>query len=235
MNINTLVNLWTEIRNEENNLLKFMRSLNLSQDHKILDIGCGFGDKLKLLRSHGFNVTGIDVNQEIIAANLKVGMSCMTVADFNQMTDMYDVMLMSHVIEHFQPDALLAFMDNYLDRLKIGGHLIITTPLSSPYFYDDFDHVKPYHPTGINMVFSANEAQVQYYSRNKLEVVDLWFRKGPFKLIFKRGLYLKPQKKTPASLNLFLAIIFRLSFGFVGRTDGWMGLYRKTSGGNRGQ
>ena len=229
MNIRKHISSLAEIRNEENNLLKFMRSLNLSPGHKILDIGCGFGAKLELLRSHGYNVIGVDANQEVIMMNLQSGMNCMSVNDFHQTKDMYDVLLMSHIIEHFQPDALLMFMDSYLDRLRTGGHLIITTPLSSPYFFEDFDHVKPYHPTGINMVFCNKQSQVQYYSRNNLEIIDLWFRRGPFKLIFRRSLFVNKNQRVPIVFNSFLAIVFRFSFGVFGRTDGWMGLYKKTT------
>jgi predicted SAM-dependent methyltransferase len=65
---------------------------------------------------------------------------------------------MSHVIEHFSPKDLIPFLDDYLDRLKVGGRLVIAIPLLTPYFYDDFDHVKPYHPMGILMVFCADRA-----------------------------------------------------------------------------
>ena len=56
-------------------------------------------------------------------------------------------------------------MDGYLDRLKVGGHLVIATPLMSNNFYDDFDHVRPYQSLGILMVFGGGAAQVQYYAR----------------------------------------------------------------------
>jgi SAM-dependent methyltransferase len=227
MSMSKLVIALSDIRDEQNNLLKFMRSLNLSPSHKVLDIGCGFGAKLTLLGSQGVTITGVDVNEEIIASNLKAGMNCLSLSDFNRTTDLYDVLLMSHVIEHFQPADLLKFMDAYLDRLKTGGHLIIATPLMSLYFYDDFDHVKPYHPTGIEMVFGCSSAQVQYASRNKIELVDIWFRRGPFKIIAAPGLYISKYSRAPMILNSLLAILFKLSFGMVGRANGWMGLYKK--------
>jgi len=60
---------------------------------------------------------------------------------------------MSHIIEHFAPHDLLPFIDSYLHRLQPGGRLIICTPLLTKNFYNDFDHVKPYQPVGIGMVF----------------------------------------------------------------------------------
>jgi SAM-dependent methyltransferase len=227
--IRKLINKCTEISTEEKNLIKFVRSLDLPTGHKILDVGCGFGAKLQLLRASGFNVVGVETNDDMVAANLKAGLKCMHVEDFSRTADLYDLILMSHVIEHFPPDGLLKFLDGYLDRLKTGGHLIITTPLLSPYFYEDFDHVKPYHPTGINMVFGNTSAQVQYYSRNKIDLEDLWFRKGPLKILFSSGLYTGKGVRIPTIANIALAVLFRLSLGLIGRTDGWMGLYKKTS------
>ena len=227
MNLKKTIDEITSIRNEENNLSKFMRSLDLPPDHKILDVGCGVGAKLELLQSQGFRVTGVDINQAMVAANVAKGLPCLSVDAFNATADCYDVLLMSHVVEHFQPDVLLKFMNNYLDRLKTGGYLIITTPLASSSFFEDFDHVRPYHPNGIKMVFGDNGAQVQYYGQHKIELFDIWFRRGPFKLYFARGLYFKKYSSLPVKLNILSAILFRLSLGVIGRTDGWMGLYKK--------
>lgn len=227
--INNIINKLVGIDCEANNLVKFIKSIDIPPNNKILDVGCGFGKKIELLKSHGLNVIGIDVNPIIVRINTESGIKCITVDAFNDTTDMFDVILMSHIIEHFLPDELLKFMDNYLNRLNVGGYLIIATPLFSPYFYEDFDHVKPYHPAGISSVFGNNNSQVQYYSQNKIELVNIWFRKGPFKLIFVSGLYVKKTIRVSIIINTLLALLFRLSFGFVGRTDGWMGLYKKVS------
>ncbi len=224
---------WTkalmDIRNEEKALLRFLKSLELPPEHMILEVGCGYGDKIRLLSSAGYNVTGVDMNPAIVDANLQNGMSCLSVDDLEASDDSYNVLLMSHIIEHFTPKNLLEFMDSYLHRLKSEGHLIILTPLQSPHFYWDFDHVRPYHPFGINMVFGGKVEQVQYYSENKLELKDIWFRRTPIQLYFFPGLYLKRYSKIPSTINLLMAVLFRISFGWVGKVDGWMGLYRKIS------
>ena len=78
------------------------------------------------------------------------------------------------------------------------------------------------------MVFGGSGAQVQYYARNRLELRDVWFRRGPHRLRFHRGLYVRTSLRLPHLANLALAVAFRLTLGLFGRTDGWMGLYRKT-------
>lgn len=218
-----------DIRSEEEKILEFISSLRLSSDQVLLDIGCGYGNKLKPIQALGINAIGVDANAVLIQRNREAGLSCMTADEFKQTDDIYDVLLMSHIIEHFMPERLLEFMDSYLDRLKLGGHLIIATPLNSPYFYDDFDHVKPYHPVGIDMVFGGSELQVQYYARNCIQLQDLWFRREPLKLTFFAGLYVEKHSRLPKLINLLLALLFHLSFGVIGKTNGWVGLYRKVA------
>ncbi len=222
-----IIDFLFSIRNEENNIVKFVNSLGLNSDQKILDIGCGYGKKSKLLRSYGFNVLGIDINPDIVKKNLDAGLPCMTVSDFEQTNDFYDVLLMSHIIEHFQPNKLLCFMERYLNRLKPGGHLIIATPLHSKNFYEDFDHIKPYHPAGFKMAFGKKNTQMQYYGENKIELIDIWFRRRPYNLIYACGLYINKSVNLPVMINRCLVILFRISFGLFGRTDGWMGLFKK--------
>lgn len=199
---------------------------------RVLDVGCGLGRYLRVLSARDFYATGVEANPDIVAANVKSGLRCFTPDDHPAVDGEYDVVLMSHVVEHFSPAELLQFLDGYLDRLRPGGWLIIATPLMSPYFYDDFDHVRPFHPVGLDMVFGERPAQVQYQSRNCLAVRDVWFRRSPHRITYARGVYIRSFGTRIIQIaGLVLALMFRLSFGMFGRTDGWVGLYQKT--GNR--
>jgi SAM-dependent methyltransferase len=216
------------VKDEEKKLVNFVKNLNKKRNTKVLDIGCGYGQKLKILTDLGICVTGVEINETIVSENKRNGLACLTLYEFQNSNEIYDILLMSHIIEHFQPSDLLDFMDSYLNRLTDGGYLIISTPLNSPYFYDDFDHVKPYHPTGISMVFCNHKSQVQYHSKHHLEMIDIWFRKAPFQLKFFSSLYGRKYSKIPLILaNIILTFIFYLSFKIISRTDGWIGLYRK--------
>ena len=140
----------------------------------------------------------------------------------------FDIIIMSHVIEHFTPNDLIEFMDGYLDLLRPGGHLIIATPLFSPYFYDDFDHIKPYQPVGILHMFGSGGAQVQYHSRHEMALFDLWFRRGYFRASYRRSKYIKTIFSRPVILLEFISAFVSFIFmGRFGRVDGWMGLFRK--------
>lgn len=218
----------TSCDGESAKMLAMMRQ-HCGADARILDVGCGYGRNLRALRDAGFfRVTGVEKNPQIVESVLKDGYACFGLDEFAKSSESYDVILMSHVVEHFSPDALLAFIDSYLDRLVPGGKLVIATPLLGDCFYDDFDHIKPYLPTGILNVFGQSAAQVQFYSRNRLELCDLWFRRGFHKFVNYRAAYLKTPMTLPLRMfNLLSAFVFRLSFGWIGKVDGWVGVFKK--------
>ncbi|MBW4646341.1 MAG: class I SAM-dependent methyltransferase [Goleter apudmare HA4340-LM2] len=195
---------------------------------RVLDVGCGYGKKMIALDAAGYQVLGVEANPQIVEANQKQGMDCITLEEFTQNNDLFDIILMSHIIEHFQPSDLKDFMDAYLDRLKVGGHLIIATPLPTEYFYDDFDHVKPYSPLGIMMVFGKHASQVQYYSRNKLSLIDLKFRRRHYRFTFVRARYLRIwTTKIYQILEFISTLLCLMSWGWLGRKDGWVGIFKK--------
>ena len=218
--------------NETPRIVGFVRQVAMGGPASVVvDVGCGYGRTLRALRSSGIEAIGVDVNASIVEHNRREGLRCMTTSEFAGSSLQVDVMIMSHVIEHFDPEKLLDFMDGHLDRLRPGGHLIVATPLLHARFHDDFDHVKPYHPTGLTMVFGDHDAQVQYSSRNRLVMTDLWFRRSPLTVSFARGLYLRDWgTRVWQAVNLLCTVLFRISGGLVGRHTGWVGVFRKAGG-----
>lgn len=196
---------------------------------RVVDVGCGYGSNLRALVSRGYDAVGVEINPVIVKANVIAGLPCLSVEEFSRSPDTYDVVLMSHIIEHLPPHELLTFIDGYLDRLRVGGQLVIATPLLSSNFYDDFDHVRPYQPMGLQMAFGPGEAQIQYYSRNKLLLRDVWFRRSPWRVRYHRARYVfGPTTRFLQAIDLACALLWRLSGGLLGRTDGWVGRFEKT-------
>lgn len=228
MSLKTLVQTIAAPDNESPKILAMFRRHVPAAGAAVLDVGCGYGRNLRLLQGAGYQAVGVEINPVIVEKNRAEGLACQTLEEFQADDRRYDAILMSHIIEHFPPEQLLTVLDGYLDRLAPGGHLVVATPLLSPYFYDDFDHVKPYMPMGLLMVFGGGEGQVQYYARNRLALRDIWFRRSPYRPRFFRGLYFKGKTSMGLSaLVLAGAIAFRLSGGLIGRKDGWVGVFQK--------
>ncbi len=95
---------------------------------RLLDIGCGNGDFLHLIRQAGWNVSGIDPDPQAVAACQSVGLDVRQgfVEDGLFEPNTFDAVTMSHVIEHLhQPTQTLA---KVRQLLKPGGTLWIATP-----------------------------------------------------------------------------------------------------------
>jgi len=96
---------------------------------KLLDIGCGSGQTISILKNLGWNVYGIDVDGHAIAAARAAGLSVKqgTYEKLSTYPDgFFDVIRMYHVIEHL--DDPVRCIHVCQKKLKKGGELIIGTP-----------------------------------------------------------------------------------------------------------
>jgi len=216
-----------ESDNESRNIENLLQHVN--RGSRVLDVGCGYGEKIHLLNKLGFyNIMGIEKNQNIVKISQSKGLDIIHSDDFDRIcsNEQFDLIMFSHIIEHFNYNDLLPFMESYLSLSKNGSLVLIVSPIMSAFFYDDFDHVKPYHPAGIAHVFSGGGRQVQFYSRYKLILKDIYFRRMPFHFFrYSRHNYLGNYNYFIIGINLIASILFRISGSRIGRVTGWSGLY----------
>lgn len=97
---------------------------------KILDVGCGTGDTLVLLRDLGWEAYGIEIDKNAIKAAKKRGLSNVkfgTYRDISTYPDNYfDVIRLYHVLEHL--DDPITCLKLIHKKLKGDGELILGTP-----------------------------------------------------------------------------------------------------------
>lgn len=101
------------------------------QKGRLLELGVGSGDTLKLFSDWGWQVEGLDFDPEAVKHAVSQGMKVYQGDIFSQNfgNDSYDAMFSSHVLEHV-PDPV-ALMKESLRILKPGGIFVAITPNAS--------------------------------------------------------------------------------------------------------
>lgn len=212
---------------EFSQIMKWIDDLRSSGTKTLLDVGCGYGRFLVPLHQKGIDATGVEVNEDSRKFLASKGIAAQSIEEYQASSKKYDVILMSHIIEHFSPNDLLNFLNSYLSKLNKNGRLIIVTPLLSDYFFDDFDHVKPYLPTSLITILGSGTKQIQYKSPYALDLEKVWFRNGPYRIHYHSALYIKSWMTFPIKcLNAVFAILYWVSRGVIGKRDGWAGMFR---------
>jgi 2-polyprenyl-3-methyl-5-hydroxy-6-metoxy-1,4-benzoquinol methylase len=103
---------------------------------RLLDVGCGNGERLELLKQLGWSVKGIDLDRPAVEAAREKGLDtdCGDLKSMNYPADSFDAVIMSHVIEHVpHPRELLTECARVL---KPGGRLVMLTPNAESFGLD---------------------------------------------------------------------------------------------------
>jgi SAM-dependent methyltransferase len=148
----------------------------------LLDVGCGDGRLLHMLRDHADRIrqVGVDTSQVAIglarALNTHAEFICGDVANLN---DRFDAVALIEVLEHISDEAIPAFVAATTDKLKSGGHLVVSVPsvvvpLNQKHFrHYDADlllrHIEPerHHlsPVSIEHVFDRTDLIYRWWKR----------------------------------------------------------------------
>jgi SAM-dependent methyltransferase len=141
----------------------------------VLDLGCGRGEFLELLREAGIEAAGVDKNGLMADICAEKGLRCEKGDLLEKLAERQDGSLgglfSSQVIEHLSPRYLKKLIELCRRKLAPGGVLVLETvnPLSVfalvQVYYLDLSHRNPIHPQALKFMLDASgfeEVEIQY-------------------------------------------------------------------------
>ncbi len=139
---------------------------------KVLDLGCGRGEFLELLRDNGIAAEGVDLNGQMADICLDKGLPCERKDILEKLAEQENGSLggvfSSQVVEHLPSDYLRSLIQVAHLKLAPGGILILETVNPTSVFalvqiyLLDLSHEKPLHPQALKfLVESAGFEEVE--------------------------------------------------------------------------
>jgi len=136
---------------------------DLPEGAPVLDLGCGRGESLSLLREHGIAGRGVDASARMVQLCRDRGLAA-------EAGDLFAVLagtaegslggvVSFHVIEHLPAAALDRLVRLAYRALRPGGVLILETPnplsvvVAARNFWLDPTHVRPVHPESLKLIY----------------------------------------------------------------------------------
>ena len=166
-----------------------------AKDSKILELGCGYGPLLLLLRDLGYsNASGIDVSPEQVSLAKEQGLDNVQLGSaeehLSNSNEKYDVIIGVDLIEHFTKDELVSLLELIKNSLNPNGVVLFRTPncdglFGSTYAYGDFTHeIYLNYQSAQQLMLSAGFSEVEV-NASHIEVA------GFFKNLIRKLLWLE--------------------------------------------
>ena len=204
-----LYRIWTAI---DGDICFYLRS----GTGKLLDLGCNEGRGLLIYKKNGFTAEGIEINEVAAREAQLKGFKVFTLPleEFDPGYK-YDVIVLSHVIEHaLDPDEMLSKVNQLL---KPGGELWVSCPNIKSWQRSVFGRFWINWHVPFHVVFYSDRTLRTLLNRNGFDVVKstfsspaLWIAQSIIAFVFaKMGKKNQAQRK-PLLLG-FLMIVTRLT------------------------
>ena len=163
---------------------------------EVVDIGCGRGEFLALLKEARVSARGVDTNREMIAAARTRGLDAVEADALDYLRSLPDAsiggLMASQVIEHLQPSYVIKLIATAFDKLRPDAPIVLETinpgcwlAFFSSYLRD-FTHVWPVHPETLQYLMQASgfsRVEIKYTEQApdavRMRVVDPALLTGP--------------------------------------------------------
>ncbi len=141
----------------------------------VMDLGCGRGEFLDLLRENGIRGKGVDLNGTMIEMCLDKGLDCRRgdLLDLlaREPDGSLDGVFSSQVIEHLPPEYLRKLVGTARAKLAPGGTIVLETvnPVSVfalvQIYFLDISHRNPIHPRALQFMLESSgfsDVEIRY-------------------------------------------------------------------------
>ena len=140
--------------------------LDCFQDKQpVIDLGCGRGEFLQLMREAGLTARGVDVDTDMVLLCREKGFD-VTAADGEAFLaalpdDSVGGIFAAQIIEHLAPERVIGLVQLCQRKLSPGGVLVMETPnptcltVFADSFYKDPSHIRPLHPDMMQFLFET--------------------------------------------------------------------------------
>jgi len=135
---------------------------------KFIEVGAGNGNISRILLEHGLSGIGYDLNDIACSVNRENNIDYIQAGSYDVRNsnffdipneDKVDIIISSHVLEHFPPETLIKYFDKCKDILNNNGRIITLVPSCMKYWgiedetvghyrrfeFDDFEEIAEKH------------------------------------------------------------------------------------------
>jgi SAM-dependent methyltransferase len=135
----------------------------------VVDLGCGRGEFLALLRDSGIDGRGVDINEAMVEVCRSQGFDVTRTDALSYLEAQPDGsiggLFAAQVVEHLEPPYLNALLDVAFAKLRSGAPIVLETinPACWFAFFEsyirDITHVRPLHPDTLKFLLVASGFQ----------------------------------------------------------------------------